>query len=429
MSQLHIVEIGKRKFASGLFWQSLTRPRELEKEAVKLATDIKADFMVFRKSSPVQVGFASRQDGAQPGLNSLAAAVAKKAELTGFGKSWLCAFELPDGNYAYVAVRDGLFLPDGDIAGSSGSIMECLTRDYGLGSWDTIIAPAAWGFPNARSYSLEQLLPHKRNGAIQYHKWWALESVEKRLPWKKLILGLIAAGIVLGSLYAWKTHKQAIEKQKRDRAIAQMREQLLAKKHLAPPVKTALPHPWLSMATPAAFIGNCESALTERLLFPAGWQLDSVTCESGNVLYSWIRDGGTIANLAALHDGISFDGTGDKATLTITSNPKIEQQDDDILSQADAVNHLLSSFQAVGMSITVTKETAPKPAPTLPGAEKKAEAAPLPEWSTNKYSFQSSLPPSRLLSLIAVPGSRITKIVFKPDSDGQWAVEGELYAN
>src|SRR6476469_4695698 len=120
---IHITEIGKHRFICGLFWQSLSRPRELMKEATALAKKIDSDLMVLRKDyATAQAGFAQSKDGARRKVYSLAAAVSKTLALKGAfydGEkqrvhNWLGAFKLPDGKWAYFAVRDANFLPNGD---------------------------------------------------------------------------------------------------------------------------------------------------------------------------------------------------------------------------------------------------------------------------------------------------------------------------
>ena len=59
----HIVQIGKTRFICGLFWQSLSRPRDFWKEAAQLATKIDADMMVLRKDHAMaQAGYVHSKE-------------------------------------------------------------------------------------------------------------------------------------------------------------------------------------------------------------------------------------------------------------------------------------------------------------------------------------------------------------------------------
>src|SRR5687768_9872945 len=123
---LHITQIDKHKFVCGLFWQALSRPRELVKEAKDLARKIDSDLMVLRiDHTAAQAGFAHSRDGIRKGAYSLAAVISKTLAVEGAyydGErqpvhNWLGAFKLGDGKWAYFAVRDASFLPNGDFAG------------------------------------------------------------------------------------------------------------------------------------------------------------------------------------------------------------------------------------------------------------------------------------------------------------------------
>ena len=71
---VHITQIGKHKFICGLFWQSLSRPRELLKEAAELAKKIDSDLMILRRDqATAQAGFAHTRDGARRNYYSLGA--------------------------------------------------------------------------------------------------------------------------------------------------------------------------------------------------------------------------------------------------------------------------------------------------------------------------------------------------------------------
>jgi hypothetical protein len=111
-----VIEIRKRKYVCGLFWQSLSRPRELRSEAVELARKLNFDLLVLRKDLGVaQAGFASSREGAHTGMLSLGAIVASTLAAKGIHQdgrqqpaaSWLAALRLDEHRWAYFAVRDG----------------------------------------------------------------------------------------------------------------------------------------------------------------------------------------------------------------------------------------------------------------------------------------------------------------------------------
>ena len=186
----HITQIGKHKFICGLFWQSLSRPRELVKEATELARKIDSDLMVLRKDhATAQAGFAQTRDGARKMVYSLGAAVSKTLALEGANydgqtqpaHNWLGAFKLPDGMWAYFAVRDANFLPNGDFAGTKEEVIERLHGDYGLGGWNVVIGGQLFSksFLGYTTYKMgfatrEGLLPALIVMALPIFILWAL---------------------------------------------------------------------------------------------------------------------------------------------------------------------------------------------------------------------------------------------------------------
>jgi len=109
-----IVQIGRHRFVSGLFWQSLSRRRELRKEALELARKLSFDLLIVRiERDQAEAGFANLAEGAQPGMLSLGTMVSSSIARQGAmydgrqqsAPNWLGAFKVPDGRWAYFAVR------------------------------------------------------------------------------------------------------------------------------------------------------------------------------------------------------------------------------------------------------------------------------------------------------------------------------------
>ena len=57
---LNVLQIGRHRFVSGLFWQSLSRRRELAKEALELAKKLNFDMLIVRiDRDTAEAGFAN----------------------------------------------------------------------------------------------------------------------------------------------------------------------------------------------------------------------------------------------------------------------------------------------------------------------------------------------------------------------------------
>jgi hypothetical protein len=427
----HIVQIGKHKFVCGLFWQSLSRPRDLSSEAVELAKKIGTDLMVLRKDLAVaQAGFAQSKDGARRGLYSLAAVVSKTLAVEGAYydghqqpvHNWLSAFKLPDGMWAYFAVRDANFLPNGDFVGTKEEVLDRLHGDYGLGGWNVVIGDKELedhGFHNFSAKQILDLIPRKKDGQIRVHQWWALRPVERKVPWKPItaIGALILVAGAAGFAY-WQQHqKKLAEERERERAIEVARQKMLGQ--AAP---SDLPHPWPNQPLPQDIAQACVDKL--RFTSPGGWLLEEYVCNTSQVTYSWSRGQSTVGYLLEQVPQANVQTDGDKASYSENLNLKAGR-DEELLKLNDLVHPLLTQMQLLGLSLKIGNP-APLPTPPkpLPGMEPKQ--IPLPDWQTLPFTLSAnSLPPTEIAPLLAQPGIRLERISYRA---GAWSIDGVIYA-
>jgi hypothetical protein len=239
---IQIIQIERHRFVCGLFWQSLSRRHELRAEAIELAKKLNFDAMVLRiDRSFAGAGFASTREGAQPGLPSLGALVSKAIAVEGAfydgrqqpAPNWLGAFSLPDERWAYFAVRDGAFLPNGDWIGTSEEVIERLHIDYSLGGWNVVIGDPrieAHGFHNFYPRRIEDMIP-RRGGKLRIARWLRLVPVARRVPWRKLaIAGSVLAVLGLAGGGAWVYRQRQLEAE-RERALAVARARIASQQH------------------------------------------------------------------------------------------------------------------------------------------------------------------------------------------------------
>ncbi|MEF9501499.1 type 4b pilus protein PilO2 [Burkholderia sp. 1B3(2022)] len=317
-----VIQIGRQRFICGLFWQSLSRRHALRAEAVELAARLNFDAMVLRIDRTFAgAGFASTREGAQLGLPSLGALVSKTIAAEGAfydgrqqpAPNWLGAFHLPDGRWAYFAVRDGAFLPNGDWIGSSEEVFERLHGDYSLGGWNVVIGDPqleVQGFHNFYARRIEDMIP-RRGGKPHLPRWLNLSRVSRRAPRREVLLAaaaIVVAAAVAAGIVAYRRHRMELERQQ---AFERMRAELA----LHPPKPAAspeAPHPWASEPRPDAFVRACLDHFTH--LAPGGWELDDYVCRASNVSYSWSRGGSNVAMLMAAEPRATIDGNGEHAS-------------------------------------------------------------------------------------------------------------------
>ena len=426
---IHITQIGKHKFICGLFWQSLSRPRELMKEAADLAKKIDADLMVLlRDNTTAQAGFAQTREGARRMVFSLAAAVSKTLMLEGVHSDgetrtvhdWLGAFKLPDGKWAYFAVRDGSFLPNGDFAGTKEEVMERLHGDYGLGGWNAVIGDAEledYGFHNFNARRIEDLIPHKKNGQLRVHRWWGLRPVTlKFAPGPVIAVASLSLLLAAGGIVYWKQYQRQKEEEARDRAIEAMRQKMLGTAPAAPS------RPWPAKPTPLAAARACFQKFTH--VTAGGWSLDNYVCTANQVSYTWSRQGSTVDFLLAQVPSAVIDISGDKASYSAPL--KLETGNDEpLLDYKKLVEPLLSRLQLLNLPLRIAQVQAPQP-PGQANSGPRPEDGPRPEWQTFSFTLNAGgLPPTDIAALLNRPGVRLDRIAYQ---QGAWLLEGVMYA-
>lgn len=428
----HIVQIGKTRFICGLFWQSLSRPRDFWKEAALLATKIDADMMVLRKDHAMaQAGYVHSKEGARRGQQSLAAVISKTLALEGAyydGQqqpvhNWLCAMKLPDGMWAYCAARDANFLPNGDFAGTRDEVLERLQGDYALGGWNVVIGEPElepYGFHNFSGKTLLELLPKRKDGQPHVRRWSALRPTKRTID-RKVALAIIGGSLILLAGSTWFVHTLRIRQEKeRERAIEVARQQISANAAASPSLR-----PWLAKPLPLDFARACVAKLDP--ITPGGWQLEQFQCDERGASYSWVRNGSNLAYLRERIPAAQVALSGDVATDTQALNVAAKGKDT-LLAADTVIRNVLARYQSLGIALTLRANPVPVPPPapaTAPGSAQTPPPPP-PEWKTFAVSANlASMTPVTAAELLSQPGVRLDKIVWH---SGLWSIEGVIYA-
>lgn len=423
---LYITQVGKQKFVCGLFWQSLSQPRKLMKEAVELGRKIDSDLYVLRMDqTTAQAGFGHTRDGGRKGLFSLGAVVSKTLAIEGAHydgeqqpvHNWLAALKLPDEKWAYFAVRDANFLPNGDFAGTKEEVLERLHGDYGLGGWNVVIGDAElsdYGFHNFNAKRIEDLVPHKADGSVRVHNWWRLRQIDAKVSRIAIAAGcaaVLAAGI--GGFSYWKHYQNQQAEANRARAVMAAQAKKLG---VAPPTV-----PWANQPAPEATARACVDQL--QYLQPGGWILDEYVCTAQQATYSWSRQGSTVGYLLAQVPQATPDLSGDKATLSETLRIELGKAEA-LLPQVDLLRPVVSELQRAGLSPRISQLPSQAATPSSAGAP--SQQAPVPDWKTFAFSIDArGVAPVEVARILNLAGVRIQKLVYRR---GDWSIEGVMYA-
>ncbi|CAI8693423.1 type 4b pilus protein PilO2 [Burkholderia pyrrocinia] len=418
----HVIQIGHQRFVCGLFWQSLSRRHELRKEAIELGRKLSFDLMVLRMDRSVAAaGFANAGDGVQSGVASLGIVVAKAIAKQGAfyngrqqpAPNWLGAFRLPDGRWAFFAIRDGSFLPNGDFIGSADEVFERLNSDYALGGWNTVIGDPEiepMGFHNFYARRIDDLLDSRR-GRVRAPQWTRLRPVRRGLPWQALGL---AAGVAVAAtgVSVWYAHHRAAEQRERDRALA------LARAGLRTGASGPATHPWARLPDPGQFARACQRHFA--LLAPGGWTLDRYVCDPQGVQYAWSRNGSTVALLLAGAPSAQLDASGEHASFSEPFEMGTPR-DEALLPGAGLKAELLARFQAMNVPATLSPVAAPQQDALAP-----VGSTPPPWHQWRLLARLGGLPPEQFTPLLSAAGVRLVKLTYQA---GDWSAEGVVYAN
>ena len=428
-----VIQIGRQRFICGLFWQSLSRRHELRAEAAELAGRLNFDAMVLRIDRTFAgAGFASTREGAQLGLPSLGALVSKAIATEGAfydgrqqpAPNWLGAFLLPDGRWAYFAVRDGAFLPNGDWIGSSEEVFERLHSDYGLGGWNVVIGDPqleVQGFHNFYARRIDDMIP-RRGGKPHLPRWINLTRASRRAPVREMLIAAVVLAVLAGGATGYVLYRRHRIEVEREQAFERMRAQLALQQP-----KPVIPHPWASEPRPDAFVHACLDHFAA--IAPGGWDLDEYVCRSSNVSYSWSRGGSNVAMLMAAEPRATIDTNGEHATYV--EPVMLPPGGDEVLDGIHGVRlRMLSAFQLLGIALTFSPQSVAAPerglaAQTLDRLHPGAAQPSAPAWQTWHLSAQlGEVGPDGVIKYLDEPGVRIETLSYK---SGQWTLDGVLY--
>jgi hypothetical protein len=426
MKTVHIFEFGGkgRLFVSGLFWQPLPgmAPAARKAEIEKIAKEQKFDLMVIRSSDTPQVGFCSTKESGKPGLLSAAAMISKTVDVEGGDRNLLCATEISNDQWLYVAQRGGVILPDGDQVGTQDQIRARMLEDLSTSDWGLIYAPSHWGVSKSKERKFEDFFP-KKGTKLEFKKWWAIRPVKSSIKDLKAylpvaLIAVLLVGGISGYMY-WK-------KLKDERELAEFVAQQAALDAANANKVHRLAHPWKTLPRATAFGKSCDDALRKvNHLFVGNWSLSAMNCNSGILAITWKRqENGTIAQFREIEPRVIISDNGNTASLTV---PVImtDGVDEKAPVQQQREDHLYNQSQMHTLGLTITEAPAP---PTLPGQAPPPQA--IKDWKEFVVSVKdTTIPPTTLIHLLDGDGYRISSIQTEVKEDGvmSWNLEGVQY--
>ena len=148
----YILNINRKKYAVGLFWQPMGAAIGARNYARSLARSVDKKLNLYTEYRAM-VGLAARKNGARAGMLSAAAEIMESfSEYTSF----LAVFAVPRGFYM-VAARNGVILVDRFFDSEDDARSEYVKMSE-IPDWGAFFAPGAWGMPRAAERNFADLL-------------------------------------------------------------------------------------------------------------------------------------------------------------------------------------------------------------------------------------------------------------------------------
>lgn len=418
---VHTFQIGKRTFASGLFWQPLRAGKALKKDAQEFASEHRFDLVTYHQSrSFTQAGFA------KVGAPKLTKAHALAPVLVeALGQTWLAAFELPGGKMVMAASHDGAVIPGSDFYGSAEEVEENFNRISAMVhgadiEWSRIIAPQDWA-PGAESVPLEPLLAERK---LKGHT--RIRQVKFKLSKLQVVCGLfllvaLAAGGMAAKTYAAKAEEQArLQRIEKARLIQMEREQTELNRRIAQ-------GPWTELPTAKTMIDLCAQGWSQVPLSIEGWLFDNGRCQVNELTAIFRRSGpSTVGDFARAVKPLFGDPlvreNGEVAAIAFSADMPLEDEGELPLVN-EQVTDLLTHLQTHGLSANLADVRKGGVA----NSDQQNEVA---AWHAHEFSFETTVPPDHLFADLSIAGLRINHIQLTLDhatSQMKWEVSGDIY--
>lgn len=432
------IAVQGKRLVSGLFWQTLRKPRSYMVEARAIGKRENMDIVAIRQGSQIlQAGFVSKTAGVGKGWYSFAAAAAdyfsdeKNVGAEPARLPFIAAFSVAHDEYAMVAVKDGAILPGSDLVGTLAEVKALVRKFYqriGKESTVTYLPPEVeWGESSINPTLADLIGSLKRAHTLRPLSFGGLTTKELAAIGSSVVLlvGVTAAAI------QWRAYIQ--ERDREAARLAKLRAEEIARQSgRATPVQ-ALVHPWTTLPKIQTMLHACREEIYAAPLSVAGWLFEGALCKPASVLFTYRRAPGRTINGMQRHASAvwpasvtSFGANGDEATVSITIAPAAGG-DDLLPSISMAADRFMSHFQYLQVSADMAEKKSLAPPKPLPGAQ-GAAPLPAPDWRTLEFQLSTLLPPFDLFDGLDGEGSRILEISTKRQNTSlAWSIKGEIY--
>ncbi|MDD5587157.1 MAG: type 4b pilus protein PilO2 [Alphaproteobacteria bacterium] len=415
-----IVTIGRRQYASGLYWEisSSGRISQAAKEAARQPS-VLAEFYAARAGTKTgrvpQFGLSQGDSGHRAGLPVLAACLANQQP-----GSWAGAFRLREGT-AIVVVRDDLIVPDGDLFfADETEARDRLLQEMALGGLQKVYAPETWGVSGADSMPVALLLNDSTE--VKLHS----VALSKQTI---MVLGGLGAVLLLLLGIGWYIQQEnaKVEAARLARAEALNRARAEAERLLPGFVQTAPEYPlperkWENKPPPLDVMQACRDALSRAPAVVAGWRLESAHCDETSLSEKWTRTSG----FSAPPPQSTVNDNGTSASLSITWSP-LKPRSPEALRDPEEITRRYLAQNWPGSLARMQDDPPPPPPPDFKGAWNP----PPPPWIKRSFTLSMPVLPWTLPVFFAdLPGVVVNALSLSSSGmNSTWTIDGVIYEN
>jgi hypothetical protein len=354
-------------------------------------------------------------EGNARGAFSIAAAITAHIKHA----DWIGVFRVGnEGLYALVKVHDRSIMVDGDLIGSEEEIRSVFINTQTAGSkYDKSYAPAEWGIASTDAYdekAIQQVLI-----AAGKVKALRLAPLQRKFPIVPIFMVIVL--LVIGGA-AWLFVDEVNTKAAKDEAARKSAD--AERERQATAMAAQQVRPWHGLPVSRDLIRECLAwTYDKRLFMPGGWSMTESECSREGFTARLSRGQyATVGSLLAALPDVAVSADGDLAVFKASYGTKLGNETEAPLKTNEVIREFVGGFQQLGLKVAMREVTGPAPQKGQPEAPK----ADVKEFA---WSAQSKVPPNYLLTVLAKPTVRITRISAKHSADSiDFGIEGAIYA-
>ncbi len=298
----YILNINRKKYAVGLFWQPMGAAVGARNYARSLARSVDRKLNLYTEYRAM-VGLAARKNGARAGMLSAAAEIMESfSEYTSF----LAVFAVPRGFYM-VAARNGVILVDRFFDSEDDARSEYVKMSE-IPDWGAFFAPGAWGMPRAAERNFADLLKGQSRAVLH-----TISRFGSRM-FSLMLVVMFVLGIVVvfrdSLVQTFAPRPQVAElnpelvaeyKKQIEEKAKELDAQFEIEKQL-PPEPIVMPYELLPDMMVRA--GQCYQAIAFLMQPVIGWNQVNVVCGETYAIADFKRDFGTLDEFYKVATGL-----------------------------------------------------------------------------------------------------------------------------